>query len=610
MPISSTDVPSVYDLVVTAGATTYGFIYANVVDESLPFRVQRAEYTFSPTFVDRQNVSNQSADNAFDFFLTARQRDWSLGEQQKYFRSGQDGRYWMGSNVDVTIPGQVSMRRAATSTSFGGTIITAAPLNAVSNTICAVSSTNLYDVDSTGAVTDRGAHGLGAAPSVAAAVSDGNAFFISTTTAGTVGVRRYGGGGGALSTFSATGADALAFLNNTLYGLRINSSFDLIQYDTAGTATSLYTWKDSAGTGVTATAARLEPYGGKLLILRQRGTRTGELWIYDGSGVSRIAEFPASFQAWDLEIQFGVAFISGHYVRKNGGSLEYKPAVFFFDGSTLGLLWSANSYSTTADYPAMVAFDDGLVFNDDTTPAIMFYKPSSGGVSAIGSYSVAGSNPVIAGTLSFYLHTRTGTTAYFAPDPSTTATSSYVISSLIDFDSSLSKQFRGVKVEWDAASDGNGGTVDIAYQVDSLTGSWTTLQTGATSGTEYTFSSVSGHAIAIKITLNKGTSTSGPTLKNLSVRAAPVLTSYRSVNCLIDASGRDGRTMVVQRNGVESLLDGQQIAANLKTIITSTSPVTLTDRFGTITAVPEPDKCSIIELRPEEYIVRAAFREV
>src|ERR1035437_9465698 len=98
------DVPNRFDLVIDG----YGYVTARAIDPNIPFRVQQSRLSYSPTFVDRQNVSNAYGDNAQDFFLTIRQRDWSLGEQQKFFRAGVDGNYWMGSAVDTTTPGQVA----------------------------------------------------------------------------------------------------------------------------------------------------------------------------------------------------------------------------------------------------------------------------------------------------------------------------------------------------------------------------------------------------------------------------------------------------------------------------------------------------------------------
>lgn len=609
-------VPGTYDCVLDG----YGYNFLRTIDTSLPFRTQRAMYSRSPTFVERSNVSNSYGDNAQDFFLTVRQRDWSLGEQQKFFRSGTDGRYWMGSNVDVSTPGQVALTNQSPSLSFSASVLDGSREANLSN-INVASSTKLFRVTNVGTITDLSTHGLGAAPSRFGICSDGLKTYLSTTAAGTVGVRTWDGAA-TYATFSATGADSLAFLNNTLYGLdRTNQT--LIRWDTAGVATTLFSWKTAAGATHTSQLqlSKIEAYGGKILILMQYGTDVGgELWIYDGTSTSRLEVFPPNFVSYDLEVLYGVAYISGSFIKPASATNYYmKPAVLFFDGSQPGKLWEANAYSATSvaqssvfigPHPPLGVVDGRLIWPDDTTGNLMAYNPALGGVSSIGTYTVTGDQPRIVTSGSFIVHTRNQTTGYYY-SAAAYNTSGYAISSLIDFDSSLPKQFRGVKVEFDAASDGNGGSIDISYQVDSLTGSWTSLQTGAVSGTEYTFSNVSGHAVAIKVTLNKGTSTAGPVLKALNLRAAPVLQSYKLREFILDLSGRGGHApVIVNDNESAHPLEGLAMATNLEATIAATTPFTVSDRFGSFTAVCQPDQCELIEVGPEEYIGRVRLREV
>lgn len=625
---TAADVPGLYDCVINGK----GYVFLDSVEESIPFRTHRADYSFTQPFVERQNVSNQYGDNAQDFFLTVRQRDWSLGEQQKYYRAGQDGRYWMGSNVDVTIPGQVSLSPSVSTLSFAGAVRAGArqPNNGAHD-IVVVSATNAYNVDGTdGTITDLGAHGLGATPSKFGIATDAVSNYISTTTAGTVGVRKLTGG--VYSTFSATGSDSLAFLNNTLYGFRLSGSGgDLIRYDTAGVATSLFAWKDAAGGQAPNVIPRLAPYGGKLLLLFPYAQEAAELWIYDGAGVARLDVFPENFYANDMEILYGVAYIAGSFIKSAGtGLVNVKPAVLWFDGSQVGLLWQANSFSSfTISFPsneqpgphAALGVSSGrLIFTDDTTGNIMAYNPSLGGVSTIGSYTVTGTYPQIISTGLAQVHTRNQTTGYLFPS-STFPTSGYVISSLVDFDSSLTKVFRGVSVEFDSATDGNGGSVDIAYQTDVLTGSWTTLQTGATSGTEYTLSNVSGKRIAIKVTLNKGTSTAGPTLKSVNVRAAPRMPQYPRCTYVIDCTNTEGDPREL-RDGTYHPLTGYDQMQNLVSAAKSSTPITVIDKAnGSYTAfvdLNDPDGFDVYEIHPApenkekagSYVVRLTTRGV
>jgi hypothetical protein len=606
MAVTAADVPGRYDLVINDGTNTRGYTFLRTLDGSyLSANRHRAEYTSTATFVERQNISNAYGDNAQDFFLTARNRDWSLGEQQKFFRSSQDGRYWMGQSIDVSTPGQVNLSQSVNTITLPAAVAGVARSGQNDNIVTA-SATNLYTVDPSGTITDLGAHGLGAAPGKYGICTDGTHIYLSTTTAGTVGIRRYVLGG-AFSTFSASAFDSLAFLNNTLYGFN-SVATALYSIDTAGTVTSIFPWKTATGGVAGFAIPRLHAFGGKLLISSRYAQESSELWIYDGSGASRLEVFPENFEANDLEVLYGVAYIAGAFIRQTAGAYYSKPAVLFWDGSNVGKLWEANAYNTSslgsagnlaaAPYPSIGVNNGTIVFPDDTTGNLMKYDPGRGGVSSVAALSATGTNCATASAISFTLQTRSQTDAYIFPS-GTYPTSGYVISSLIDFESSLSKQFRGVKVDFDAAADGNGGTVDIAYQVDSLSGSWTTLRTGAVSGTEYTFTNISGHAVAIKVTLNKGTSTAGPTLKSLNVRAAPVLQSFNVRTYNIDLSSLPSVATILE-DGTPHPLTGFDQAVNLRAAISSTVPLTITDKFGTFTGICEPSNCSILELHSDE----------
>jgi len=135
----------------------------------------RAVYGYTPTFVDRQNVGAEYGDNTQDFFLTASQNDWSLGEERRYADLTDDDlkrRYWTGTSVDpTTVIGQVSLRNTMASLSFGEAVTACTTLP--SGNSFAAGATKLYEIDSAGTVTDRGAHGLGAAPSTYGMSNDG-----------------------------------------------------------------------------------------------------------------------------------------------------------------------------------------------------------------------------------------------------------------------------------------------------------------------------------------------------------------------------------------------------------------------------------------------------
>lgn len=615
-------VPSKYDCIIDG----HGYIFWNGLMQSLPFRNQRAAYSHTPTFVERSNTSGDYGDNQQDFWLTATQRDWSLGEQQKYFHSTDASsvrQYWVGSNVDVSTDGQVMLARQFTSLTFAAAV-RAASRDTQTQKIVTASSTNLYTVDFDGTITDHGAHGLGNAPSKFGIANDGLHNYMTTLAASTVGVRKWTGS--AFSTFSASAADALEYLNNTLYGYRGNAIGDLVKWDTSGTLTSIFTWKTSDGTGYTGGAsilAALKAFGSKLLILFPYAQHSSELWQYDGTNTNVAAVFPDNFVASDIDVLYDVAYIVGSFERAvSTSTFVHKPALFFYDGSTLELVWKAAAYGTTATssalngpHPALGVNDGRLIFTDDTTSNFLAYDPALGSVETIGSYSAGGTDARIAATGDLLVHTRNQTGGYYYPHTTSYASSGSITTSQIDFESSLNKLFRGVKVEFDAAADGDGGTVDIAYRVGDLNGAYTTLQTGAVSGTEYVLSNVTGQRISVKVTLNKSTSTSGPVLKKIAVRAAPVQQTFRWRQFVLDLGGRfdvDVPNPVPLRDGTPSTLTGAQLAANLEASITSGTPIQVTDRYGTYTMVFQqgPGVTEIDEVRPGESVAQVTLREV
>jgi hypothetical protein len=622
------DVPGKYDAVI--GGT--GFVFLDALAPNIPFRSHRAIYGYTPTFVERQNVSNSYGDNAQDFFLTARQRDWSLGEQQRFVRNNQDGRYYAGSNVEVSTAGQVTLTQQTPSLSFAAAVRAGCQddSNGDRSSVIVASATNLYRVRVDGSITDLGAHGLGATPSKFAACNDAESTYISTTSAGTVGVRRWGGA--VFTTFSASGCDSLTFVNNTLYGWRASNG-DLVQYDTAGTLTSIFTWKNAAG-GSAASSTNIQtpilhPYGGKVLICFPYAQEGSELWVYDGVSPSRLAVLPPNFTATGIDVLYGVAYISGNFYKSvSTTNFNGRPAVLFFDGSQLGLLWQANTYGSTsisstnegiASGPTLGINNSRLIFTDDTTNMILAYNPVSGGVSGIGSYSAGGSDAMMFSTGSMVVMTRNQTTGYYLPHATTYNTSGYVQSSQIDFDSSLTKVFRGVTVEFDAATDGDGGSVDVAYQLNGAGGSYTSLATGVTSGTENLFATnTTGHSVSVKITLNKGTSTAGPTLKNMSVRGAPQLRAFRMREYILDLTGAAPDEPRRLRDDSPNPATPHDDAAAVVALMTAALPVSVTDRLGTFTGVIEPDKSEIYEMHSQQerpvksgsFVVKLTIREV
>ena len=70
---SASDVPGRYDIVLDG----HGYVLLDALTPNIPFRTHRAIYTFSPTFLERTNVTGAYGDNQQDFWMTVSQKDWS-----------------------------------------------------------------------------------------------------------------------------------------------------------------------------------------------------------------------------------------------------------------------------------------------------------------------------------------------------------------------------------------------------------------------------------------------------------------------------------------------------------------------------------------------------
>jgi hypothetical protein len=598
MAPSASDVPSKYDVIING----VGYLLADVEDV-------KAQYGYTPTFVPRSNTQGDFGDNFQDFWLTETQRDWTGGEQQRFYRprlqEASASRYWDGTFVDRSVPGQVSMRKVTSSLSFAASIVGAIGQGGGGTKIYAASSTNLYEVAADGTITDRSAHGAGTFSSKEALAVDST--FNVYIGGATPKIRKFDTGAFTYSDFSTASVQALCFLNNTMYGISSDASA-FYRFDTAGVTTTIFTWQTAGGVSL-GSRAQLCAYGSKLLIARYAGDRGAELWLYDGGAApTRIAVFPPNFTLNALEVVDGVAFVGGSFAVSASVS---RPAVYYYANGTYGILWKANADAASFTYAPIAAFQGGLVIADESDGSLLFYDPVIGGVSTLGSYTVTGGLGQRLTASAVSLMMTKGTTAGYLYYPAgTTATSTTVVSSLMDFDSSLTKVFRGIKVEFEAGSDGDGGTVDIAYRVGDLAGSYTTLQTGAVSGTEYLLTNISGRSISVRVTLNKGSSTNGPVLKRVAVRAVAQQATFRKETFVINCTGRDGVQPLQLRNGQLEGSDGLTLATALRTAATSATPVSITDEFGTFTGIIEMDGFSIRRVRPNEFVAVVPVREV
>lgn len=572
------DVPGKFDVVING----QGYVFLDSLEPSLPFRTHRAVYTRSPTFIDRQNVQGNFGDDQQDFWFTASQDDWSEGGEQRFWRKDDDvsrSRYWRSSGVDISIPGQATLLPGIVSVDFGvgisATNASGQP-GTVTRCFAAVSAGNLYEVAADGTVTDRGAHGAGnlTGYSVASDLGTGRLFIAGATK-----LRKYDTAAHTFADFSASTMSSCVYLNNSLYGMD-NSGAVLKRFDTAGVATDIYTWKDATGASL-GTQTPVAGYGGKLLILRLVGEAGGELWLYDGVGANRIAQFPDNFLAWGLCVSHGIVYISGALVTEN--NTKYQSAVYYYANGTIGLLWKAVVPTTDLSYPSIAQFQGRLIWTDETEGRFLALDLPTGAIFSPGTFTKSAVlNPSLAGGGSSFLHARATRFGYLFPS-TTRPSSGTVTTSLFDFDSSLDKRVRGVKLDFIAATDGNGGSVDVAYQLNSLDGSYTSLATGVTAGTEIAIDQTC-RSISLQITLNKGTSTLGPQLKRIYIRAAPILDKRKKREYVFDCTGTSKQPQKL-RDGTRHPKSGRDQINDLNTAADLTAPFSITDRFGTFTGL-------------------------
>ena len=620
---AAADVPDRYDVVFSLNdGTTYGYLYADSVESNLPFRTHKALYSYSPTFLERQNLSNTYGDNFQDFFLTASQADFSEGEQQKFFRVNDPDsvrKYWGGRNVEPTkVPGNATLTYAlASAASSVGTVAITSGISSTNAGFPAdwisADNTNLYTISvASGSVSSvsLGAHGAGTALSLAC---DRANVFIGGSTS----VRKWNG---AFSTFSATANIAsMVFVNNILYGYQ-SSTDSLISFDTAGNATTQFQWKNADGTTTTNVSVQMVPYGGSIYILRGKDSKF-ELWVYDGSGCRSLTNFPVDFTPQAMDVSLGIVYISGNTVVKTSGFL---PQVYYYVNGSLGKLWESQAAwpagNASSDIP-LCAFGNGVVFKDCSTNNIYQYDISLGGIHCIGNFNNTNASLLASSNFhSSFLLLYSGTIVCYGGGTNYNS-SGFIQTSQYDFDNTLSKVFRGIKIDADIPAN---TSVDIAYQLDGAGGAYTNLQTGAATGTEYFLpANTTGHSISVRVTLNSATGSATPTLKHVYVRAAPILQQFRKREYLFDLAGgaRDeiGQTSRRARDNTVYPKDPITACNDLVKIATQTIPFTVYDRFvpGGMTVMADLqqnqagyDGFALYEVRPNVFIGRLNLREV
>lgn len=615
-----------------------GYMLLQSLEPSLPFRTHRAVYSYTPTFIERTNVSGAYGDNTQDFFLTAAQADWSLGDNQLFFRS-QDtqstSRFWSSSNLEVSIPGQVTIRplwAVKTQPSFIPQIQpTVSSLAAVGNTAYGIGKLNnnisasystLVSVGTDGTMTSVGnIITAGATYKTGAICTDGVDLYIS----GPSKTIRWQLSDQTSHSFSSTaGASALTYSLNTLWGF-FPSTGQFGFFDTAGTYNTAYTWKQANGTALTNMSGLLQPFGGKIAVLTWTANTPACLYLGDNSGVTQIAELPKNFSPYDMEVLDGVIFCSGT-LFDDFAYPDARAATYYYANGNVGELWRSQTSlagTTTIGVP-LTHIGAGLMIADMATNQAIKYNPAAGGTSGIFALTNVLANADAGETYTF----ATVSAVAFVFPTASYCSSATLATSLFDFDNSLTKYFSSVKI---GAQIPAGASIDLAYQLDGLSASYTSLATGVADGVEYKFpANTTGHAVSIQVTLNLGSASTSPVLKRIYVRGAPALQSYRNRAYIIDLSGIGYEDNVYQADGMPHPLSGHEQADNLNVAIAA-GTVTVSDRFinnqtcingtttaASFTAVLEPGECEIYDTRagndspenPGGFVAKITVREI
>jgi hypothetical protein len=623
---SAADVPNKYDLVING----QGYILDRSYDDS-PYRTPPAEYSSTATFLERTNVGTGYSDDAQDFFLTETQNDWTGGEGRSFFRVGDQTavtQYERSYGVEPRSPGSVRLAPDIL-TATGVHSIQAACGNSTDGLHFCVDATNLYTVDFGGNKSTLGAHGAGSVATFGLA-TDGIYIYISGATK----LRKYNIGTGAFTDYGTNSAvGALCYTGNLLYSC--NGSV-LASYGTTGTSTTIFTWKDGTGTALPTSGCKIIANGGSVMILLPAMPNGPELWQYNGTATNIAAHLPAGSVAYDMVELNGIVYCSGSIWEMDAqiyatpaALMGSVPTLWAYTGGSIEIIWQEQTIYNTAfawgnlPQSPLGTFRNSLVFEGqvDGVAALKLYQPSTGAVMTLAKISVSstgGQTRQISSLATTFMFSGLSSAVDAVVYPTTTVPSfGLIYLARLDFDNSLQKVFRSVKVDWEKYP-GDAGTpsVDFTLQVDENVGLLGNTS-GLVSGVENILStSLVGRTCQVWLQLNKGTSTYGPVVRRVYLRAAPLLQSYKQRQYLLDLVGNK-RTEPSQYltliNGESHTKDGDEMRADLVAAIAA-GVISITDRFGTFTGIIEPAQTIFREVRADygraEYRALVVVREV
>jgi hypothetical protein len=282
----------------------------------------------------------------------------------------------------------------------------------------------------------------------------------------------------------------------------------------------------------------------------------------------------------------GIVFIIGMGLKRN----YYRTEVRYYANGTVGVAYTSQWTAGARPLRTSISpFGNGVVFTEPVYGALMYYDLAQGGASTFAPYANTGDSDLATSNVTALLIRGTATGVRYLASETNSAAS--LQTSLFDFDSSLNKIVRGVKVDFDQATDGNGGSVDLFYTTNDVLNSFTSIASSVTAGTEYPVTGAGSncHSLSLLIGLNKGTSTNGPVLKRTYVRAAPSLQQFRRREYVIDCSGDGGLEARELRDATTMVRSGREQVDDLITLATAQAPFIAIDRFGSYNALVDLD---------------------
>jgi hypothetical protein len=423
-----------------------GFMVYRDHDDNKPTEVYDTEpidYTYSPVFIERTNVSGDLGDNTQDFYMQFTQRDWSGGIGQKYFRQSdpQQSQYWDGKGVvGSSVPGQVSLGWFASSQNVQGSYGTPNVFNYVlyhrdvsyaggglpSGKLVKFegngSTTIRYDWSSDGGVTwNSQAISSGYTPADmtdAVVGDDGKIYILEGNTAGTTSIihRISGPNTGATLAFDNTtkitsggtpACNCITYWNGNIYVGDSAGRILQVAFGTSGAQTII---KDLGGGRILQLLST--PAGIYAYYVHNDGSY--RCYLYNGQNTSEVVRLPRGWRShWTSERQVtnfntfsnfcssihamahqdGVLYVTGmiparDYKQSGHGQCPMRSALWFYTAGNSGMVWTSENMTrhhleTSAGGGCAALQSGGIAFLDMTDLRVMHYDPATGSVSTV-----------------------------------------------------------------------------------------------------------------------------------------------------------------------------------------------------------------------------------